>query len=194
MNFDKWDAERFHKFRSELHLDKTRLLELGLLATERRSRGRSETFIFLGFTHACEKKRKGPCTVPRRTIRTRLHAKLNAVKGELWRRWHDPIPATRQRLWLGNDSRGCQRLARIRRSCEVHHRTACQHPIRRQAGHTPLRNPVRDSRHRAQHCFGRLASSTMPRSFSGTLSTFNAFAAQTVWQSPHPSHRPVSKE
>ena len=88
--------ERFAKFKLELHPDKTRLLEFGPYAAENRRRaglGKPETFTFLGFTHICGKKRSnGRFTVLRQTIRKRLQAKLSAVKAELRRRWHDPIP------------------------------------------------------------------------------------------------------
>ena len=89
-------AERFRKFRLELHPEKTRLLEFGPVATEnrkKRDRGKPETFNFLGFTHICGKKRSnGRFTVLRQTIRKRLQAKLSEVKTELKRRMHDPIP------------------------------------------------------------------------------------------------------
>ncbi|KKM97151.1 hypothetical protein LCGC14_1170980 [marine sediment metagenome] len=95
--------ERFRKFHLELHPDKTRLLEFGPVAAEnrrRKGRGKPETFNFLGFTHICGKKRSnGRFTVLRQTMRTRLQAKLSAVKAELRRRLHDPIPAVGQ--WLG---------------------------------------------------------------------------------------------
>ena len=89
-------AERFRKFHLELHPEKTRLLEFGpYAADDRKRRGdrKPETFNFLGFTHICGKKRSnGRFTVIRQTIRTRLQAKLNAVKAALRRRMHDPIP------------------------------------------------------------------------------------------------------
>lgn len=94
--------ERFRKFRMELHPDKTRLLEFGPFAAGNRrrgGRGKPETFNFLGFTHICGKKRSnGRFTVLRQTRRSRLQAKLKAVKAELRRRWHDPIPAVGK--WL----------------------------------------------------------------------------------------------
>ena len=94
--------ERFRKFNLELHPDKTRLLEFGPFAAEQRrrgGRGKPETFNILGFAHICGKKRSnGRFTVMRQTMRTRLQAKLSAVKAELRRRWHDPIPAVGQ--WL----------------------------------------------------------------------------------------------
>ena len=89
-------AERFRKFRLELHSEKTRLLEFGPFAVESRKRlgqGKPETFNFLGFTHICGKKRSnGRFTVLRQTIRKRLQAKLSEVSAELKRRMHDPIP------------------------------------------------------------------------------------------------------
>ena len=112
----KADAERFWaelaarmgKFRLELHPEKTRLVEFGPFAAERRQRrgqGRPETFNFLGFTHICGKKRSnGRFTVIRQTIRKRLQAKLNAVKTELRRRMHDPVPEVGK--WLGSVVRG----------------------------------------------------------------------------------------
>jgi RNA-directed DNA polymerase len=87
--------EQFAKFSLALHPEKTRLLEFGPFAAERRQRaeqGKPETFNFLGFTHICGKKRNGRFTVVRQTIRTRLQAKLGAVKAELRRRLHAPIP------------------------------------------------------------------------------------------------------
>src|ERR1017187_3076015 len=88
--------ERMRKFSLELHPEKTRLLEFGPFAAENRKKrgeGKPETFNFLGFTHICGKKRSnGRFTVLRQTIRKRLQAKLGAVKAELKRRMHDPIP------------------------------------------------------------------------------------------------------
>lgn len=112
----KSDAERFQaelvarmrKFALELHPEKTRLLEFGPYAAERRRRaglGKPETFNFLGFTHICATKRSnGRFTVLRQTMRKRLQAKLRAVKTELRRRMHEPIPAVGQ--WLGAVVRG----------------------------------------------------------------------------------------
>jgi RNA-directed DNA polymerase len=90
-------AERCRKFHLEVHPEKTRLLEFGPYAADNRRKrglGKPETFNFLGFTHICGKKRSnGRFTVRRQTIRKRLQAKLKAVKTELRRRMHDPIPA-----------------------------------------------------------------------------------------------------
>jgi RNA-directed DNA polymerase len=101
-------TERVRKFRLELHPEKTRLLEFGRFAAERRTRrelGKPETFNFLGFTHICAKQRRtGRFTVVRQTMRKRLRAKLSAVKTELRRRRHDPIPVVG--TWLRAVIRG----------------------------------------------------------------------------------------
>jgi hypothetical protein len=50
--------ERVRKFGLELHPEKTRLIEFGRYAAERRGKrgaGKPETFNFLGFTHICGK-------------------------------------------------------------------------------------------------------------------------------------------
>ena len=87
--------ERLARFGLTLHPDKTRLFEFGRhAATTRRARGagKPESFNFLGFTHSCATTRKGGFTVLRRTMRTRFQAKLKAVKLELRRRMHQPLP------------------------------------------------------------------------------------------------------
>ena len=103
------DAERFWselrdrmgQFNLELHPEKTRLIEFGRFAAERRQRraqGKPATFDFLGFTHICSKTRNGKFTVRRKTIAQRLRKKLQAVKDTLRRRMHWPIP--QQGAWL----------------------------------------------------------------------------------------------
>ena len=93
--------ERLQKFNLELHADKTRLIEFGRFAADQRRRrgeGKPATFNFLGFTHICGKTRKGKFAVWRQTIKKRLRAKLKAIKVELKRRMHDPLPD--QGKWL----------------------------------------------------------------------------------------------
>ena len=88
-------VERFSRFGLELHAQKTRLIEFGRNAEEnRRNRGegKPETFNFLGFTHSCATTRKGKFVVLRQTMRKRWQAKLKAVKTELRRRMHTPVP------------------------------------------------------------------------------------------------------
>ena len=105
--FERELKERFHKFALELHPEKTRLIEFGRFATERRARvglGKPETFNFLGFTHICGKARSGNFLLVRQTIRKRMRAKLEEVKTEIKRRRHQPIPVQGQ--WLGSVVRG----------------------------------------------------------------------------------------
>ena len=82
---------RLEKFGLELHPDKTRLLEFGRYATERRAKrglGKPETFDFLGLTHYCGTTRKGVFTIKRKSVAKRMRTKLQAIKAELRRRMH----------------------------------------------------------------------------------------------------------
>jgi group II intron reverse transcriptase/maturase len=100
-------CERFAKFNLELAADKTRLIQFGRFAArDRAARGnrRPETFQFLGFTHICAKTRDGRFKLQRVTDKKRLRAKLSAVKTELMRRRHLPIPD--QGRWLASVVRG----------------------------------------------------------------------------------------
>jgi group II intron reverse transcriptase/maturase len=99
--------ERLEKFALSLHPDKTRLIEFGRFAADRRARrglGKPETFNFLGFTHICGHSRKGYFLLKRKTRRDRMRARLRAIKEELWRRMHESIPE--QGRWLGQVVRG----------------------------------------------------------------------------------------
>jgi hypothetical protein len=99
--------ERLAKFGLELHPEKTRLIEFGRFAAERRQRrglGKPETFEFLGFTHVCAKSRNGGFTLRRVTSKKRMRAKLSEVKTELMQRRHLPIPE--QGRWLASVVRG----------------------------------------------------------------------------------------
>jgi RNA-directed DNA polymerase len=99
--------ERFQKFGLEVHPEKTRLLEFGRYAAERRQRrgeGKPETFDFLGLTHISGKDRKGRFAVKRRTVRKRLQAKLRDVKTELRRRLNVPVRKVGE--WLASVLRG----------------------------------------------------------------------------------------
>jgi group II intron reverse transcriptase/maturase len=99
--------ERLEKFALSLHPDKTRLIEFGRFAAERRVRrglGKPETFNFLGFTHICGHSRAGYFLLKRKTRRDRMRVRLRAIKEELRRRMHEPIPE--QGRWLGQVLRG----------------------------------------------------------------------------------------
>lgn len=94
--------ERFAKFGLKLHGEKTRLIEFGRYAAQRRKErgeGRPETFDFLGFTHKCARTRKsGKFTLHRHTMAKRMRATCAAIKGELRKRMHAPLGETGR--WL----------------------------------------------------------------------------------------------
>lgn len=93
--------DRFARFGLELHPDKTRIIEFGRFAAERRrarGEGKPETFSFLGFTHICGESEKGKFLLRRVTDRRRLRNKLREVRGELRRRMHHSVPE--QGAWL----------------------------------------------------------------------------------------------
>jgi len=95
------------KFALSVHSEKTRLIEFGRYAAERRVKrglGKPETFNFLGFTHICGRSRRGDFQLKRKTRRDRMRAKLRAIKEELHRRMHRPIPE--QGNWLRQVVRG----------------------------------------------------------------------------------------
>jgi hypothetical protein len=93
--------ERLQEFALSLHSEKTRLIEFGRLAAANRKRrglGKPETFTFLGFTFICSKTRRGKFQIKRKSRRDRMQAKLQAIKQELRRSMHQPIP--QQGRWL----------------------------------------------------------------------------------------------
>ena len=94
--------KRLGEFALSLHPEKTRLIEFGRFAAERRKRrglGKPETFNFLGFTFICGKTRVGKFQLQRKTRRDRMQAKLREIKEALQQRMHQPIPE--QGTWLG---------------------------------------------------------------------------------------------
>jgi len=98
-----WDEmrARLEAFSLTLHPEKTRLIEFGRHAAERRRQrgvGKPETFNFLGFTFICGKSRRGYFLLKRKTRRDRMQAKLVEIKEELHQRLHRPIPE--QGAWL----------------------------------------------------------------------------------------------
>jgi RNA-directed DNA polymerase len=99
--------KRFEGFSLSLNPDKTRLIEFGRFAAERRAQrglGKPETFNFLGFTFICERNSRGQFLVKRITRRDRMRAKLKEIKEELRRRMHRPIPE--QGGWIKQVVRG----------------------------------------------------------------------------------------
>jgi len=98
---------RLAKFSLELAPEKTRLVEFGRFAAQRRqARGltKPETFDFLGFTHICGKNKLGRFMLRRTTIKKKMRSKLQSVKDELKKRRHQSIPE--QGRWLGAVVRG----------------------------------------------------------------------------------------
>ena len=94
--------ERFGGFDLELHPDKTRLIEFGRFAVERRrerGQGKPMTFDFLGFTHYCTKTRRGHFQLGRKPVAKRMARTLKRLKEALRRRMHDKIEETAK--WLG---------------------------------------------------------------------------------------------
>ena len=93
---------RFARFGLKLHESKTRLIEFGKYAAERRDRrgaGRPETFDFLGFTHKCARTRKtGWFTIHRHSIAKRMRATFQKIKTDLQKRRHHRLGDTGR--WL----------------------------------------------------------------------------------------------
>ena len=93
--------ERLGKYSLSLHPEKTRLIEFGRHAAENRKRrglGKPETFSFLGFIFISGKSRRGKFQIKRKSRPDRMRAKMQAIKQELRRRMHQPIPGQGQ--WL----------------------------------------------------------------------------------------------
>ena len=103
-------TERFARFGLELHPEKTRLIEFGRYAAERRSNrgaGPPETFDFLGFTHICGKTRKGDFTLKRISAIKKVRAKLKELKDKLRKKMHGELAVIG--AWLSSVYRGwCQ--------------------------------------------------------------------------------------
>ena len=100
--------ERLAKFTLEVHPEKTRLIEFGRFAAERKAKrgeGKPETFDFLGFTHICGTKRDGKgFQLRRKTKCKRRQATINKITEELRRIRHTPVDE--QGRWLATVLRG----------------------------------------------------------------------------------------
>ena len=99
--------ERFAQFGLTLHPEKTRILEFGRYAEERRKSrglGKPETFAFLGFIHICSTTRTGKFLLRRKSRRDRMRTTLKAIKDRLARRMHESIPKLGN--WLRQVVRG----------------------------------------------------------------------------------------
>jgi group II intron reverse transcriptase/maturase len=99
--------ERLAKFGLALNEGKTRLIEFGRFAAQRREKAglrRPVTFNFLGFTHYCGTTRSGKFMVKRKTQATRMVRKLKELRVEMRKRWHAKVPE--QYAWLSQVLRG----------------------------------------------------------------------------------------
>ena len=77
--------ERLNKFGLDLSKEKTRLIEFGRYArinAEKKDK-KLDTFDFLGFTHFCDRTRKGKFKIGRKTKREKLNTCLKGMKGWL---------------------------------------------------------------------------------------------------------------
>ncbi len=98
---------RLKKFALELHPEKTRLIEFGRFAAERRAErgaGRPKTFDFLGFRHLCGRARSGSFLLVRQSSPKRMRNKLREVSREIMRRRH--LSIKKQGVWLGRVVQG----------------------------------------------------------------------------------------
>jgi group II intron reverse transcriptase/maturase len=94
-------SERLAEFGLELKAEKTRLIQFGRFAAQKRKEwglGKPETFDFLGFTHISGQTREGRFMVRRITISKRMRAKLHELEHEIMGRRHQSIPE--QGRWL----------------------------------------------------------------------------------------------
>src|SRR5947208_211639 len=99
--FQEAMCDRLREFSLSLHPEKTRLIEFGSFAVERRAHrrlGKPETFNFLGFTFICGTRSGGQLQMKRKTRRDRMRAKLKEMKEEMRQRRHHSIPE--QGHWL----------------------------------------------------------------------------------------------
>ena len=93
--------ERLKKFNLEIAEDKTKKLEFGRYAEERRAKrgvGKPDTFDFLGFTHYCSKSKSGKFRVKRKTSRKKFKAKLKTINKWLYHNMHMEIGTFIQRI------------------------------------------------------------------------------------------------
>ena len=75
---------RFDKYKLQLHPDKTRVFSFGRLEKQNavRQNRKANTFDFLGFTHYCDKTRKGHFKIGRKTSAKKFRAKAKDLN--LW--------------------------------------------------------------------------------------------------------------
>jgi group II intron reverse transcriptase/maturase len=90
--------KRFGKYGLTLHPDKTRLIEFGRYAQERRYGRKPGTFQFLGFTFYCSQTRLNKFTVKLKTAPKRLRRSLSGIGKWCKENRHWPLEAQRAKL------------------------------------------------------------------------------------------------
>ena len=117
---NKWEAEKYYeqmqerlgKFGLEIETSKSRVIEFGRYAKERRKRkgkGKPETFDFLVFTFYCGESRKGTFVVKAKTSGKKYRMKIKELKKWLKGRLMKPIRETGPMsiLWTKKVERLC---------------------------------------------------------------------------------------
>lgn len=104
----KEEAEQFYErlkqrmghFGLELEESKSRLIEFGRYAQERRRKNgrKPDTFTFLGFTHYCSKSRNGKFRVKRKTSRKKFAKKCKEMHREIAKMRILPLAQTVKKL------------------------------------------------------------------------------------------------
>jgi group II intron reverse transcriptase/maturase len=92
--------KRFAKYGLTLHPEKTRLVEFGRRAHDRakRTKTKTATFDFLGFTHRTATSRKGKFVVHVGTMKKRLKRGLKAIAAWCREHLHEPLDYQQQKL------------------------------------------------------------------------------------------------
>ncbi len=86
--------ERLRKFNLEIAEEKTKIIEFGRFAVERRNKrgeGKPGTFDFLGFTHYCSQNKNGKFRVKRKTSRKKFKTKLKHFAEWLYQNMHTEL-------------------------------------------------------------------------------------------------------
>ena len=150
---------RFKSFELEIHPNKTRLIEFGRYAQERRRErgmGRPETFDFLGFTHYCTEKIRGSFQLGRKPVAKRMSRTLKRIAEELRRRMHCDVIDTAK--WLGRVVDGWLNYYAVPTSYRYLHRFAAR--LKRLWLRTLRRRSQKDRSKRAD--IARLVASHWP--------------------------------
>jgi len=120
--FGEMLRERINKFGLKISEKKSKIIEFGRYAEERAQKAgkRVETFDYLGFTHYCDKSRKGKFKLGRKTARKRFVQKMKAINQwlkaernqeklkEWWEKLGQKLTGHYQYYGISGNSRGLQ--------------------------------------------------------------------------------------